>query len=360
MMSNEISNEELWGVTTFFNPMNHKVKIDNFRDFRETSKKQGLNLCVVELLFDDSDPVLEETRDAEKVIHMQVKNKKGCLWQKECLLNIGMKSLPEECTKVCWLDADIFFCNDNWVTELSALLDEVPIAQPFVAISLLPKNWRSSTNKLLEVEWWSHQRTLTSYAYTKVYQAMRGQNVQALVDTYPSAIDSQCFGRYEYIYSKSKEEDIDDNVTACIASGYAWAARRDVLEAFGGLYERCVIGGGDAIFMIGLENESLPPEKVEYFSKAHQEDINEYLTRLNGVLYGQSIGCVDGKILHMYHGKIKNRNYYDRHYILRDLRFDPYIDLKKRDDGLIVWSDEARKKLRKKVRKYFKMRKEGK
>ncbi len=44
------------------------------------------------------------------------------LWQKERLLNIGIKALPEECTHVTLMDADLIFEDADWPEKaISAL-----------------------------------------------------------------------------------------------------------------------------------------------------------------------------------------------------------------------------------------------
>jgi hypothetical protein len=39
------------------------------------------------------------------------------VWVKENLINLGIKSLPDDWNFVAWVDADITFLNQNWVRE---------------------------------------------------------------------------------------------------------------------------------------------------------------------------------------------------------------------------------------------------
>ena len=61
------------------------------------------------------------------------------LWQKERLLNLGVSRLPAEATKVVWLDNDILFTNPDWAEETGRRLDEYPVVQPFESCVRLPQ-----------------------------------------------------------------------------------------------------------------------------------------------------------------------------------------------------------------------------
>ena len=47
------------------------------------------------------------------------------LWQKERLLNLGLKTLPDGCDKVAWIDGDVLFARPDWAAETARLLEEV-------------------------------------------------------------------------------------------------------------------------------------------------------------------------------------------------------------------------------------------
>lgn len=130
-------NDDTWGITCFFNPVKYKNKYQNYRIFRDNSRRQGLKLVAVELTFDSSDFELNKM-DAE--ILLQIRGgKDNILWQKERLLNLALQKLPPECTKVVWIDCDILFNNDNWVSETSKTLDTYKVIQPFQTIVRLNK-----------------------------------------------------------------------------------------------------------------------------------------------------------------------------------------------------------------------------
>ena len=129
-----------WGLTTFYNPAGYGNKKENYIRFRETSKNQGLNLLAVELVFGNAGFELNE-HDADILIQLRVAN--NCvLWQKEALLNVGLKNLPKDCDKIAWIDCDILFKNDHWIEDTCDLLEKYVVVQPFShATRLWPEQW---------------------------------------------------------------------------------------------------------------------------------------------------------------------------------------------------------------------------
>jgi hypothetical protein len=130
---------ELWGITTFFNPTGAQRRIANYRRFREHSRRQGLPLVAVELAFDDDGFQLEEGADAEIVVRRRARS---VLWQKERMLNLALDALPNSCGGVCWADADILFEDDDWVASCQRLLERHVVIQPFSAAVRLPEDGR--------------------------------------------------------------------------------------------------------------------------------------------------------------------------------------------------------------------------
>ena len=124
-----------WGLTAYYNPVHYKTKLDNYKLFRAASRRQGLRLICVELAFGDMPFELAEG-DADQVIQIRGSD---ILWQKERLLNIGLKHLPDDCDKFVWLDADVLFTNDQWVHQTKDLLRKYNVVQPYSFCARLPK-----------------------------------------------------------------------------------------------------------------------------------------------------------------------------------------------------------------------------
>ena len=70
-----------------------------------------------------------------------------------------------------------------------------------------------------------------------------------------------------------------------------------------------------------------------------------------------SIGYLDGTLLHLWHGDLKNRRYSDRHRDLKQFDFDPYVDIAIDNHGCWRWNSE-KPRMHQYARDYFAARKE--
>lgn len=304
--------KELWAITTFFNPSHWNIRYQNYQRFREGSKKQGLNLIAVELSFNDEFELKDD--DADIIIKL---TSDSILWQKERLLNLALNKLPMECTKVCWIDADLIFDNDQWVYQTSKLLDVYPVIQPFQRAFRLPKNGDPKEFSHLEIRADSHAGIIYDYKLKDRYNPGK-----------------QC--------------------------GYAWAIRRSIIDQIG-FYDRNIIGGGDrimcrAIFYPELDFSKKYHQPKSPYTKAHAKDIEKYMERLHNLIDRQ-VHFVPGVVYHMWHGDYTLRKYAARHFILKKYNYDPRKDIKVSKEGCWVW-DTNKKKLKNKVKEYFDSRRE--
>src|ERR1019366_6349 len=124
--------------------------------------------------------------------------------QKERLLNLAISGLPSECRKGAWLHCDIFFQNPAWLVHTSKLLDHFALVQPFQKVVYPAKG---------DISYSSDSITFTE-SFGSAFSS-GGPTKQLTGD----------FRRHGH-------------------TGFAWAARRDLLMSHG-LYEACVAGDGD-------------------------------------------------------------------------------------------------------------------
>src|SRR5262249_46962337 len=91
--------------------------------------------------------------------------------------------------------------------------------------------------------------------------------------------------------------------------GYAWAGRRDAIDALGGLVDWAILGSADthmACALIGKAEISTHPKlssRYRYKLNLWQERAEKYIRR--------NIGYVDGLLLHHWHGRKRDRGYSD-------------------------------------------------
>lgn len=222
------------------------------------------------------------------------------MWQKESLLNAAIARLPAEFDQVAWIDADLLFLNPDWASQTSALLDVFPAVQLFEVVH-----------------------------YTTASGRLDGR--------FPS-----------FVHSRQKQ------LAGHAAPGGAWAARRDLIENHG-LYPYQIAGGGDQMFVdaiFGARNqffESLNPHQLLAHSRGWHRAIYADV--------GGRVGCTPGDVVHLYHGTRSNRQYIERHRVLREQGYDPSLDVRVTQCGLLEWATH-KPRLHAGLREYFAQRRE--
>jgi hypothetical protein len=141
--------------------------------------------------------------------------------------------------------------------------------------------------------------------------------------------------------------------------GFAWAARREALDAVGGLIDFGILGAGDrhmaCALVCRLEDSVAPGLHPEYIDRLAEWQFRaERNVRLN-------VGCMSGLLLHYWHGKKKDRRYMDRWQILVKHQYRPSTDIKPNSQGLYQLCDHGdirSAQLRDDIRRYFSQRNE--
>lgn len=232
------------------------------------------------------------------------------LWLKENLINIAISRLPREAEYIAWVDADVAFSNYKWVGEAVHQLQHYAFIQLFShALDLGPK--------------FEPMDTHLGFAYC-----------------FRNGIEpnkDQPWGYYGKRGLPGKPREFRWH------PGYCWAARRDAIDAVGGLPDFAILGAADnhvAHALIGAGEASVHPGMHPNYLKR----VKEWQWRVNnesvaGKRIRDNIGYVNGLLLHYWHGKKKNRKYWDRWQILVDNQYDPDIDIKYGSQGVLQLAD---------------------
>jgi hypothetical protein len=296
----------LWGVTSFFNPCRYRARYRNFLAFRA---QLGVPLVAVELSFDGEFEL--RPGDADVVVRVADGD---VLWQKERLLNLAVRAAPEHCSAVVALDCDVVFDNPHWPRETESLLRRHPVVQPFTRACQLP----------------------------------------AGVTRPDAAAWDEGNGLYGVAFAKRRELDYSDGTSWPVYGG-GWAFRRPLLERHG-LYEACVVGGGDQALgcaLFGDYPEAIGPSHMNAEQEAHYLRWAEPLYReVRG-----DVGFVEGRLGTLWHGEAKERKYISRHQGLAPFAFAPDRDLRPGTDGAWRWASD-KPAMHHYVREYFASRNE--
>ena len=290
----------LYVILPYFNFCGFKTRRSLFLDFVFRNKIQsGLKIVVVEASSPAPLPKLPVWK------HITV-DCKSILWIKESLINIGVKSLPPDWKYVAWVDADIHFLNQNWVSDTKESLEFLDVAQLF---------------------------------HTAVNLGPRGESIK---------IDKS-FG---YMHSQSGTPHTVNDKYGFWHPGYAWACTRKAWNTMKGLIDWAILGSADrhmALAWIGKGHLSRPGNIHENYKILISDFENE--------CKGFKLGNVNGTILHEWRGSFEDRKYRERWNILTDNTFDPLVDIGVSSNGLIEYSKKG-KRLESDIRKYFVERRE--
>jgi len=200
------------------------------------------------------------------------------LWQKERLLNLAIESLPPEVDRVCWIDADVILDDpEAWYEQLDQALDHTPVVQPFESMTDLGPNGERMR--------WSKS----------------------------------------IVAAKQKKG----------RPGFIWACRREVLDGIG-LYDRSVLGSGDVVFCKGATGE-FSAEHLNRYTVAHRRDALGYMAKLYARTQGR-VTHISHHATHLFHGRLRNRQYVSRDKILVSHDYDPTTDVAIDEKGVMAWA----------------------
>lgn len=314
----------LWTLTSYYNPAGWRSRRHNFDRFRERLQSP---LLVVEHAIDGRFELGEG--DADRLIQVRGGD---VMWQKERLLNIGLQHLPEHCTAVAWIDADVLFAAPGWSERALAGLQSHDVLQLFSRCEHLGPDATSPADGVL--------------------LSLEGIVAQLLAAPARQDVLAQLLAEY-----RGLQPTLELPMTYR-GYGFAWAARRSWLEAIGGLYDRCITGSGDSLLFFALQGQ-LPA----YLGACRQSGVHREARALDHWYatlqqHRPRIGCLPDTIHHLFHGALRDRGYGTRAFLMRDLGFDYDRDLEASTEGLWQFSSTCHGAFRDAVAAYFGTRRE--
>jgi hypothetical protein len=294
-------NGPLWAVTSYFNPTGSRRRLANYRKFRAS-------LAVPLLAVECSPEGRFELTHGDADLLVQVAGG-DLMWQKERLLNLGVARLPPSCPCVAWLDCDILFEGDAWVSEALHRLEEAPLVQLYDRVAYMA---RLPLDAIAGIGDWRHQ----PMEFTR--------------DGYAAALPADHRARLV------APEDLE-TFRRLPSSGFAWAARRDLLVR-NPLFDVWICGGGDSAYVLAATGMSDWVVERHRLTRAHREYFLPRAAALAADVSGR-VGFVRGTICHLWHGEFQHRRYCARHEILSRHDFDPATFLRVADSGMWAWGD---------------------
>lgn len=222
------------------------------------------------------------------------------VWQKERLLNRKIASLPTNIDKVVWADADILIDSPTWAADVATALDKWPVIQPWSFAGFHDAHGNPGTGPfgLLSVQ------------------------------SVPAANDDA---------TESGHDPSGLPVNAW--PGFAWAARREVLEEIGGLYEADLSGPNDVLMSLAFYGDFENTFLMRYGGRFRDHYL-PWAERAYRVVRGQ-VGYVPAVLTHLWHGPFDGRRYLERTVRLYEAGYDPDQHLVTAPDGTLALTDDC-------------------
>lgn len=300
------SKRSLWAITSYFNWYHFATKRSNYEQFRRGFARFGGALLTVECALHGEAFELENTGD--DIIHVRTNS---MMWQKERLLNIALEHLGPECRYVAWLDCDVLFHNAQWQVEVIRTLESACVVQLF----------------------------------SRVVRLSRG------------ASELSPDSNLRVSFMRAIEDAIEGRMPPRPGDpGFAWAARREVLEQIHGLYDACIVGGADRLMAQAWFGACHLPASQLIASGHLRSHYEAWAKEVHRLVHG-NVSCIQGDLFHLWHGEISNRNYYERHNKLAVFGFNPQTDIAVNEQGCWEWNS-AKPELHSWMEQYFMGRRE--
>ena len=302
------TNFNLCVVTCYFNPCNYLSKFLNCIDFISHITSYGIKCIVIESYNESSKYKISNVHADTIAIHNN-----SVYWQKEALLNIGIKyALEKDYEYIATLDNDIEFISDDWC-------------------SLILKSAKF-------------------YGMTHVFE-------YAYKETQVNKMHKQVSS-----CKLLKNLTLNDNIKTILKRigepGYGYCFHKNTLLGCE-LFDKAIMGTGDLLNLLGFQSNSTLKDTItndRFFQGMTTDFIDTYLNWCNttpSLINGIGFTHTDIKI--NYHGTLKNRDYINREFILKKFEYSPSIHLTKQETGLFELNHVE---LESKIKDYFASRQE--
>ena len=222
------------------------------------------------------------------------------MFYKENLVDVIEARLPAVYTKICMLDADIFFSKPDWYTQTSLLLDTHDICQPF-------------TNAI-----WTHA-DFTEYRRR-----------------------THCLGSSLPIINWLTEHP-----------GFVWAFRREWYRSYPYRHIPICTTGGDTILhdLVKGRHMGLYKYYKKYYNKCEEQKISVNYSWLDCDIYHLNHGVYDKRMYPTYVDDVCT--------LLNTFGFTmPYDAVYHREDGILEWKPVCREAINAFNDNYFRSREE--
>lgn len=298
-----MQNNLLHVIGVYSNPRRYKARSRLLREWISNSLDSGVHLTVVEHAFGERP--YEIGKDEFK--HLNLLQIRGGpeheLWLKEGLINYGIAHLPENAKYVCWEDTDIAHERGDWASETVHMLQHYRVGQTWTHSydkgpngNVVRNEWGNDVDRSFSAAWLAGDIKDDPGEY-------QGANV-------PKQSRALLENKGEIDYRQHY--------------GFSWAMRRKCFTGIGRLIDWMVTGSADFHMAMCFAHRLVNFD--DRMAPSYNRKLHEFQDRCE-IHIKQDIGCVDGTVVHGWHGAKRHRFYLSRFDILRESGFDPDRDI---------------------------------
>jgi hypothetical protein len=226
----------------YFNACGYVRSLQNLLFFENKLRAAKIPYFSAEMVIGDQPPML-----ASPTLRF---HSKSALFYKEALWNRLEQVIPDQYTKICFLDSDIIFDRPDWLDAISELLDSHDMVHPFETMSLLDTD-------------------------------------------------------YNIIFSH-KSYLCDPNSWAI---GYGYCIKRTFFKKINGFFDKAILGSGDTYLSMCINSAN--HKYILTINKYLSSQIIIY--KENFQSFDPKVTYLPCNIYHLYHGSIIQRNYDSRY-----------------------------------------------
>lgn len=305
---------DLWAITSYFNPTGSWRRRANYSLFR-----QRINVPLVAVELASTEPFELGPEDADILVQLR---SPSVMWQKERLLAVALRHVPAHIAHIAWLDCDVVFDNDAWAEEATAQLGHAALVQPF-------------------------DHVFSLHAEAAGDAGIERSAAASIGPTFVSRFQDNRISK-EAIHARGPSR-------SRLLLGFAWVARRGLMETHG-FYDAMIVGGGDRAMVMAAYGFFEDTIAALALNGARQTHYLRWAVPFGEKVAG-SVRAIQGDVYHLWHGKPENRRYMERNVPLQAFGFDPSTDIEVSESGAWRWASH-KPELHAYVRSYFDSRKE--
>ena len=273
-------------ILPYFNPCNSRNIKNNLLIIKKMLDNSKIPYYIGEIVFKGSKSIFTPQNNIFTF------ESDSYMFYKENIINMVEEKIPEYYTKICFMDGDIFYSDDNWYKIISETLDKFTICQPFSIGTYLDKN----NSKIM--------RQVISCIKTNI-------------DTHP---------------------------------GFIWAFQREFFKK-NKLFDLTVIGGGDKM-LESLLFDDRPHLKKTYLNKSFEiykktfDKKGMTMTYCDLKLYHLYHGDINKR-------QYNTRNDIVSKLLIEFSKSDVSELVERDENKMLKWKDEFKEKFNKHLLKYF-------